>query len=649
MCGLAGLFDLRGDPDLRSRVESMVDRIVHRGPDDRGTWTDEALTIGLGSCRLAVVDLSAAGHQPMTSPTGRYVIAYNGEIYNFQRLRRDLEKAGGTSPVQGHSDTAVILAAIESWGLEEALGRFIGMFAFALWDRRDRRLFLVRDRLGVKPLFHGRVGGRWVFGSELKALMAVSGPPRIGHRALELYLRHGYVPEPLTIDERFERVPAGTMVVIDERGEAQTRRWWSAAEMAVRGIQERGNLSDREAIERVEALLRDAVSLRMIADVPVGAFLSGGIDSTVVTALMQRESSRPVQTFTVGFSEAGFDESPFAAAVARHLGTEHHEIRVSALEAQQVIPRLSSIYDEPFGDSSQIPTWLVSSFARARVTVCLSGDGGDELFGGYVRHLFAASGWKKARRVPLLFRGIAAGLTESVSPRAWNGLIEMAGPLLPRSIRQVRPGEKLHKLARALRSRDTDEMIARVVSIWENPPVRQSRGEPFVLTEGIPDELSDPLSRVMYFDLLHYLPGDLLVKMDRASMAVSLEAREPLLDHRLVELAWSLPVRMKVRSGRGKWILRAIAERHVPASLLDRPKMGFALPIGEWLRGPLRDWAESLLDADRLRVEGWLDPVAVREVWKEHLAGSMAHEHRLWAVLMFEAWLAGVDSSPARL
>lgn len=638
MCGIAGLWSVDGgEHAIDVACRAMTDAMVHRGPDDDGLWSDRRRGIALGHRRLSIVDLSPEGHQPMVSSSGRYVIAFNGEVFNFEALRASLVASGDAPIFRGHSDTEVMLAAIDRWGLPAAVERFVGMFAFALWDRRDGSLHLVRDRLGIKPLYYGFTRNSLVFGSELKSLVAAPSFDRTIDRASVVeFLRYGYVPGPRSIYEAARKLEPGTIATFTTpgRGTPAVVRYWSAAEAARKGLAEpfRGNAE--EATDELERLLREFVGLRMVADVPLGAFLSGGIDSSTVVAMMQAQSARPVRTFSIGNQLEAYDEGHAAAAVAAHLGTDHTAIVVTPEEARAVIPRLPFMYDEPFADSSQIPTLLVSQLARRHVTVALSGDGGDELFGGYNRHVWAARMWGLARHVPTMGRRAAADLLRAVPPAAWARLLQSPGGLLP-AVRL--PSQKVDKVARVLGAKSFEEGYRRLCSQWMEPE-RVARGaSPRALDDALP--LPDPIHSMMLQDLTAYLPDDILVKVDRASMAVSLEARVPLLDHRLVEFAWTLPTSMKIRGTTGKWILRRVLERYVPRHLFERPKMGFGVPIGEWLRGPLREWAEGLLEPRRIDGEGYLDsrPIATR--WREHLAGRGGGEHALWAVLMFEAWL----------
>lgn len=645
MCGFTGfaLFRESDAIQMAADVRAMSAQLRHRGPDDSGEWTDGAAGVALGFRRLSIIDLSPAGHQPMSSASGRYVIAYNGEVYNFEAIRKELVVAGLAPAFRGHSDTEVMLAAIESWGLEAAVRRFVGMFAFALWDRRDRTLSLVRDRLGVKPLYYGWSRGTLMFGSELKALAAHPDfDDEIERGSIALLLRHNYIPAPHTIYRCFRKLLPGTILTVGRAGDGSSPvAYWSASDVAEQGSRNPFRGTETEAIDQLEELLSDSVRLRMISDVPLGVFLSGGIDSTVVTALMQKQSSRAVKTFTIGFHESGYNEAEHAKAVALHLGTEHTELYVTPDEALAVIPRLPQLYDEPFSDSSQIPTYLVSALARQHVTVSLSGDGGDELFGGYSRYFWGRSIWRKIGWMPAAMRVAVARSLAVPTPAFWEGAFRALSPVLPRSVMQVNPGDKLAKLAEVLAVRSPDEMYRGLVSHWKNPlEVVTGTDEPSTLLNR-PEEwakLDDFTARMMFFDLVTYLPDDILVKVDRASMGVSLEAREPLLDHRLVEFAWRLPMRMRMRGEQGKWALRQVLYRHVPPALIDRPKMGFGVPIDRWLRGPLRDWAEALLDERRLKQEGYFDPAPIRTKWQEHLSGRRNWQYLLWDVLMFQAW-----------
>jgi asparagine synthase (glutamine-hydrolysing) len=647
MCGIAGCLEFGGrssEAELGESVLRMARAIGHRGPDDSGEWVDAATGIAFGFRRLAIVDLTVAGHQPMLSATGRYVIEFNGEIYNFERIRAELRMAGYDRPFRGHSDTEVILAAIETWGLEAAVKRFIGMFALALWDRELRLLHLVRDRVGVKPLYYGRSGDVFLFGSELKALRAHPAfRGEIRRQSISEFLHYGYVPGPSTIYQGFSKLQPGCIlsVSLDPAAEPSRSVYWSAAEVALSGAGSPYKGTEAEAEAELETLLKDAVGLRMIADVPLGVLLSGGVDSSIVAALMQAQSARPVRTFSIGFHERGFDEAAFAAAVAGHLGTDHTELYVTPQEAMSVIPGLARIYDEPFADVSQIPTFLVAAMARRHVTVALSGDGGDELFGGYNRHVSGARIWRAVHAVPHRARVALARGMSFPGPKTWERLAAVTQSWLPLRARFSNPGDKIAKTAEILRARTPEEVYRRLISVWKHSTAVVLGGEAAPDTDGQrAPELAGFTEQMMYLDLVGYMNDDVLVKVDRATMANSLEAREPLLDHRLIEFAWSLPLSMKVRKGRGKWILRRVLSRYVPDRLIDRPKMGFGVPLDQWLRAPLREWADELLEPARVARDGYLDSAAVSAVWHDHLAGRMNSQGRLWAVLMFQAWLA---------
>ncbi len=646
MCGFAGFIDLaRSTPeaDLLARAEGMAAQLYRRGPDGDGVWADASAGLAMGHRRLAILDLSPAGHQPMVSADGRYVIAYNGEVYNFPELRAELE-AGGVA-FRGSCDTEVVVEAIAAWGLEAALGRMIGMFVLALWDKAERILCLARDRLGIKPLYWGRCGDHFLFASEIKALRAhPAWTATVDRDALAAYLRFGYVPAPRSIYAGIAKLEPGTFLTLRDGDEAEIRRYWDLREITLSARARQRDMDDCEATERLDGLLRDAVKGRMAADVPLGAFLSGGVDSSTVTALMQAQSSHPVKTFSIGFSESAFDESSEAAAVARHLGTDHTELIVSPADARAVIPHLPDIYDEPFADSSQIPTYLVSRLARGQVSVALSGDGGDEMFAGYNRHRLVAGPWPRLERVPLALRRLASSSLRGLPPALWDFLFSLS----PKRLRHVLTGDRMHKLATVLAGADGADLYGRLVSQWSDPEslvVEGAReGERIWDDPGLMRDLPELMARMRYMDTVGYLPGDILTKLDRASMAVSLETRVPLIDHRVVEFATGLPPHMLIRGQRGKWLLRQVLHRYVPEELVTRPKTGFGVPLDSWLRGPLRDWAEGLLSRSRLEEEGFFAPAPVRRAWKEHLSGRRNHQHKLWAVLMFQAWHADEHS-----
>jgi asparagine synthase (glutamine-hydrolysing) len=622
VCGIAGFIDPR-TADLEMTCRAMGDALIHRGPDDGGFWVEREVGLGLAHRRLSIVE-----------------IVFNGEIYNHVDLRRQLDQGSDAAlPWRGHSDTETLLAAIESYGLQRTLQRCVGMFALAIWDRQRRVLTLARDRLGEKPLYYGRSGGAFLFGSELKALRAHEAfDSQVDTDCLALYLRHCYVPEPYSIFRGICRLPPASTVEIDRHGHpGQPVAYWSAAQVASQANQFTG--SDLEAVATLERVLSEAVGLQMVADVPLGAFLSGGIDSSLIVALMQKQAARKVNTFTIGFSEPKYDESGYARAVARHLGTQHTALIVSPAQAMEVIPRLSSIYDEPFADSSQIPTFLVSQLARQHVTVALSGDGGDELFGGYNRYAWAKR-LSGAVGLPKPVRQMAARAIRAFSADDWGRFFTYAKHVMPRSWQASHMGHKLHKFADLMQC-SRGELYLSLVSHCSAPEkVVNGATEPSTPLSAL---IAEPTSRgfeesMMYWDLVTYLPNDILVKVDRAAMAVSLETRVPMLDHRVVEFAWSLPLHMRVRAGRGKWLLKQLLSRYVPPALTERPKVGFGIPINTWLRGPLRDWAEDLLDESRLRREGFFNAAAVREKWLAHNQGRQDWAYWLWDILMFQSW-----------
>ncbi len=638
MCGIAGLV-ISDAPRLPNQLhdiaQSMMASIAYRGPDDAGVWIDPHVSAALTHRRLSIVDLSPAGHQPMISSDGRYVITYNGEVYNHEDLRPELTARGVT--FRGHSDTEVMLEAFSAYGIKSTVQRLIGMFAMAIWDTRERTLTLVRDRLGIKPVYWAKFGSQFMFGSELKALRAnPHWPVRINRNAVGAYVRYNYIPAPHTVYEGVFKLEPGSILTLPWKGEPRIERFWDARAVARNGLANQLRTADREITDQFEALLQDAVRRRMVADVPVGAFLSGGIDSSAVVALMQTANVGPVKTFTIGFDIAGFDEAQHASAVARHLGTEHTELTVTAREALEVIPRLPDLYDEPFADSSQIPTYAVAAMTRRHVTVALSGDGGDELFAGYNRYRLASQAWDRLSLLPRAVRNGIAGAIVSVSPDRWSRLFAC----LPQHSRPSQLGEKLHKFASVLRLADTREGYWRLVTHWEPeqliPGVVEPKG--ILWDSSVARDIPGLLERMQFLDQVTYLPDDILTKVDRATMAVALEARVPLLDHRVVELSWRLPSAFKIRNGHSKWLLRQILAQRIPRELIERPKMGFSIPLGDWLRGPLRDWAETLLSEKRLREADFFDVASVRRHWHEHLKGRNNWQYHLWTVLMFEAW-----------
>ena len=642
MCGLTGYLEPGGVDGERAtrQAEAMAHAIVHRGPDSSGVWVDPEAGLALAHRRLAILDLSPAGHQPMSSTSGRFVLAFNGEIYNHLELRRALESAGSAPDWRGHSDTETLLAAFEEWGIEDTLCRSVGMFAIALWDRKERALVLVRDRMGEKPLFYGWQGGSFMFGSELRALERHSKFEReLDRGAVHDLIRFGYVTAGRSIYRGIHRLPPGTFVRIGSGTRIgalpEPTAYWSLEELARDGRDQLG-LSPREAIDRLDDLILDAVGGQMLSDVPLGAFLSGGIDSSTIVAAMQRRSARPVRTFTIGFEESGYDEAGYAREVAGHLGTDHTELYVTAERARDVIPRLTQIYDEPFGDSSSIPTRLVAALAREHVTVSLSGDGGDELFAGYTRYHSDRSAdlWRRMRAIPGPIRSLTTGILRSPLPR-WAD--RLTGGRTGGALRAT----KLAAIAEA--GRPIDAYRARI-SQWNDVPILRLH-EASEFGSQVP---SPHPEMMMFADAMTYLPDDILVKVDRAAMSVSLETRVPLLDHRIVEFAWALPHDIRVRAGQAKWLLRQVLYRSLPPGLVDRPKMGFGVPLGRWLRGPLRPWAEELLSEAGLRDGGVLDAGPIRRLWLEHQRGHADHRDRLWPILMFQAW-ASRPTPPGRV
>jgi asparagine synthase (glutamine-hydrolysing) len=647
MCGFVGSIQEGGPPP--DELTRMAESIRHRGPDDAGVWIDPAAGIGLAHRRLSIVDLSPAGHQPMHSESGRLVIAFNGEIYNHLAVRAELEAAGAAPAWRGHSDTETLLAAFERWGVRDTLRRTVGMFAFALWNTSERILYLGRDRLGEKPLYFGWQGGAFVFASELKALRrhrAFRG--ELDRDALAAYFRHNYIPAPLSIYRGIRKVEPGTFVALQWRPgdgpvEPRAHAYWRLADAIRTGAERPFEGDDHEATDELERVLRDSIGLQQVADVPLGAFLSGGIDSSTVVALMRDVTGRPPRTFTIGYHEPGYNEAEHAAAVARHLGSDHTEVYVSERDFLDVVPRLPDIYDEPFSDSSQVPTVLLCALARRSVTVALSGDGGDELLGGYGRYFKARAVRRSLQRVPRMLRRIAGKGLSTVPTQAWSTAYRALEPLMPVGLRVARPSDKAERLARLMRTEGADSIYRQIVSHWHDPEALLVEGvePPTVLTD--PSRWPAPIEGfeawMMGVDTLSYLPDDILVKVDRAAMSASLETRVPMLDHRVVEFCWQLPLSMRMRGDQGKWLLRRVLDRHVPRTLTDRPKRGFSAPIESWLRGPLRSWAGELLDETRLRSEGVLRSEPVAALWREHLAGRGNGHYLLWDVLMFQAWL----------
>jgi asparagine synthase (glutamine-hydrolysing) len=645
MCGITGFLDTsrsKSSEQLTLIARRMATSLRHRGPEDEGVWADPATGIAFGHRRLSIIDLSPMGHQPMHSACGRYVITFNGEIYNFKALRQELDQLG--EKFRGHSDTEIMLAAIARWGIEASVKKFNGMFAFGLWDRAEQILYLSRDRAGEKPLYYVWAGKTLVFGSELKALQQHPDfRGEVDRDALAIYVRHNYIPAPHSIYKGIYKLTPGTVLTIRGFGsDASPKPYWSARVAAENGLANPFRGTEEEAVNQLDALLNDAIPMRMEADVPLGAFLSGGIDSSLVVAIMQANSGRPVKTFTIGFENAKFNEAEAAKAVAKHIGTEHTELYVTPQQAMDVIPRLPTLYDEPFADSSQIPTFLVSELARRSVTVSLSGDAGDELFGGYENYFWGRS---LDQRVGWIPKGLRSAAAKSLSPLAkidWDGLLGRHQDSMPDVLKGRDLTRVFEKFTSVLGSREREQLYRVMLSYWMDPSsvVLGSKEKTTALTDKTGwAQLADFVHVMMYLDTVMYLPDDILAKVDRASMGVSLESRVPLLDHRVIEFAWQLPLSMKIKGDKGKDPLRQVLYRYVPRELVERPKQGFGVPIHEWLRGPIKPWAEALLDEGRLKDEGFFSPKPIRQKWTEHQTGNRNWQAQLWGILMFQAWL----------
>ena len=643
MCGITGFVDLN-HTDSESICNQMVQTLHHRGPDHSAVWSNKNLGVTLGHARLSILDLSPAGHQPMTSSCGHYVIVFNGEIYNHLQLRKELASSGYRESWKGHSDTETLLAAFSIWGVKKTLQLTVGMFGLALLDLKEKKLFLARDRMGEKPVYYGWQNGSFLFGSELKALKAHPNFQNIISRdSLSLLMRHNTIPSPHSIYEGIFKLTPGSILSLDLKSKEQKEEtFWTMKEVVQSAIDDPFKGSEQEALSTLESILCKSISGQMISDVPLGAFLSGGIDSSTIVALMQSLSSEKIKTFSIGFNEKEYDEAEQAKEVAEYLGTEHTELYVTSTEALEVIPKIPTMFDEPFSDSSQIPTYLVANLAKKSVDVSLSGDGGDELFGGYNRHVWVKSIWEKTGHLPLIARRLILYAITSLSPSSWNKFFQTCSPLLPSRFRTSQPGDKMHKLANVIAADNPEAMYRNLVSHWNEPDsiVLGSKEPETLLSESseLPN-LSEIEQRMMFLDSVTYLPDDILTKVDRSAMAVSLETRVPMLDHRVVEFAWRLPLDMKINNGEGKQILRKLLYKHVPKQLVERPKMGFGVPINSWLRGPLSDWAENLLDPARLREEGFFNAKEVGAKWREHKSGKRDWQHHLWDVLMFQAWL----------
>jgi len=646
MCGIVGFVTKADtDHDFHSLIDNMALTLGHRGPDASGSWHDTDAGCALGHRRLSIIDLSEHGAQPMTSHDGRYMLTFNGEIYNYQAIRASLEKSKQIA-FRGTSDTEVMLAAFTEWGVVAALSEFVGMFAFGLWDRQEHVLYLARDRMGEKPLYYGWVGKTFVFGSELKALKAhPDWQQSVNRDALAAFLRYNYVPTSLSIYTGIYKLPPGTYLKM-KTWSAETlpepNCYWSAAERFQDGLSNPRNISEADAIDELERLLSEAVGSQMVSDVPLGAFLSGGVDSSTIVALMQKHSRTPVKTFSIGFDVPEYDEAPYAAAVSRHIGTEHTQQYVTAQDALNVIPLLPTMYDEPFSDMSQIPTYLVSRMARQHVTVSLSGDAGDELFMGYQRYFDALSSYQQLHRLPMLTQQMIGGIIKMVPPKILRHGIRASQGFLPDNFRQHDVVDKLLRMADMLPVRETDAFYLRVMSHWQNPQhmVLGSK-ESIVHKPQFPATVVDDqlIQHFAGFDLTSYLLDDVLVKVDRASMFTSLESRIPFLNHRVVEYVLRLPFSIKFKSQDPKWLLKQVLHRYVPKSLVDRPKMGFGVPMGQWLREDLRDWAEALLEPKRLADEGFFNPAPIRKLWDSHINNQANWHYHLWDILVFQAWL----------
>lgn len=640
MCGIAGVAKPNQGIDP-NKLDRMRDALAHRGPDGADSWISGNGQVGLSHRRLSILDLSAAGSQPMHSASGRYSISFNGEIYNFANLRKELETTG--MRFIGHSDTEIILGACERWGVIEALPRLTGMFAFAIWDAHKSVLYLARDHVGIKPFYYSHNEGEFSFASELRPLVIWRGNlPPISKRGLNEYLRLGYVPCPLSIFEGIWKLPPGNYMTWCAGQLSQPKPFWSYTDAVARG-RTHTFVDEHSALTELEHVLQTSVARHLISDVPIGAFLSGGIDSSTVVSLMQAQSNRPIKTFSIGFSDSSYDEAQHAARVARHLGTDHTELYVDDADARAVIPYLPYTYDEPFADVSQIPTILVSQLAHSQVKVVLSGDGGDELFAGYNRYIFVSAFWRKLQRLPLKLRRVTAACLCYPSVACWDALFKAWSPLLPQSLQPNLPGQKMHKVGAILPSATLLELHNCLVAQWATPQVALCANwcSGNTLWQELLQEdpaLSPPMQQAVW-DAQTYMVDDILTKVDRASMRFGLEARVPLLDQTVIETAWRIPEHMKLRDSQGKWLLKQLLYRYVPQSLVDRPKMGFGVPIDVWLREGVRDWAEIYLDEQRMRSEGYLNADVIRHTWSQHQNGVGESGGPLWTVLMFQQWL----------
>ncbi|ODS13139.1 asparagine synthase (glutamine-hydrolyzing) [Pseudoalteromonas tetraodonis] len=640
MCGFSGFFNKKVFPkDAISLLKEMGSAIRHRGPDSSGEWIDEVSRLGFSHRRLAIVDLSPAGHQPMQSQSGKFVISFNGEIYNHLELRAELEGGQPSIIWQGHSDTETLLMGFDVWGVKKTIEKSIGMFAFSVWDRKQKTLILGRDRLGEKPLYYGWQSETFLFGSELKALRKHPDfRSDINHNAIALQLRHNYIPAPYSIYNGINKLLPGSLLTLNlETFEEEIDEYWSIGKVCADGKKNPFVGTPEEAVVELESVLKESIKQQMMADVPLGAFLSGGIDSSVIVALMQAQSDRPIKTFSIGFDEEGYNEAVHARAVAKHLGTEHTELYVTPEEAMKVIPQLAELYDEPFSDSSQIPTYIVAKMAKEHVTVSLSGDAGDELFCGYNRYIMTNKLWSKLSKIPQFVRTASASFICFIPIRYWNAI----NRILPSNLKMANLGDKMHKAAGVLAANSVKDLYKGLVSHWQSPEdvVINGKEPKTVLNDKSRYPLLDnDIEQMMALDTVSYLPDDILTKVDRACMGVSLEGRVPFLNHKVVEFAWSLPLNYKLRNGIGKWCLREVLFKHVPRLLIERPKMGFGVPIDAWLRGPLKEWAYKLLDEQRLKDEGFFDPEPISKMWIEHQSGKRNWQYHLWDILMFQAW-----------
>jgi asparagine synthase (glutamine-hydrolysing) len=660
MCGISGIFGNLKKDRLEKNIYKMSKSLSHRGPNNSGIWINEESGIAFGHQRLSIVDLSSAGNQPMASPCGRFTVVFNGEIYNHLQLRERLNKSKCMQYWKGHSDTETLVSAFSHWGIEKTLDKLVGMFAIAVWDVKVKKLYLIRDRFGEKPLYYGWSNGVFLFGSELKALRSYEGfNNAIDRSVLSLYMQYMYVPSPYSIFKNIYKLDPGCVLQIDNFGRdrhpkqitssifntkgVSIKQWYSLSKIA-KDSQTNLIENESEAIEMLEKVLLESVQSQLISDVPLGAFLSGGVDSSMIVALMSQSCNRPIKTFTIGFEEIGFNEAVYAKEIAKYLGTDHHELYVTPNDAFEVIPSLPNLYDEPFADSSQIPTYLVSKLARKNVTVSLSGDAGDELFGGYNRHLWGNSIWNKIKWMPPIMRKTLGIVMKNIPISTWDA----ANHVLPDRYKVASIGDKAYRMAYRLRR------VNNLYDIYHSLVTEGFKGDGLVCNNDFiletksndPDiiaNIKEPEHHMMLWDSLTYLPDDILTKVDRAAMGASLETRIPFLDHRVVELAWRLPLNMKIKNGVGKWALRQVLYKYVPKELIDRPKAGFAVPIGQWIRGPLRDWSEELLDVSRLNSDGYFNPELVRRMWDQHLSGHRDWTYRLWSILMFQAWIKSKD------